>query len=109
MRLHYLYHLRTLTISRLILTPTTSQPRAILPNLRSLPSLTIPTSLFPVTLLHSTLPTLLSTSTPLVLRQYFRIDPLTTPATYSLATFLTSTTELFLKLPLETVLRRAQI
>ncbi|KAI4775549.1 hypothetical protein E4T45_14152, partial [Aureobasidium sp. EXF-8846] len=95
--------------TRLILTPTTSQPRAILPNLRLLPSLTIPTSLFPITLLHSTLPTLLSTSTPLVLRQYFRVDPLSTPATYSLATFLTSTTELFLKLPLETVLRRAQI
>ncbi|CAD0112249.1 unnamed protein product [Aureobasidium uvarum] len=72
-------------------------------------SLTIPTSLFPITLLHSTLPTLLSTSTPLVLRQYFRVDPLSTPATYSLATFLTSTTELFIKLPLETVLRRAQI
>ncbi|THV71820.1 hypothetical protein D6D00_07539 [Aureobasidium pullulans] len=95
--------------TRLILTPTTSQPRAILPNLRSLSSLTIPTSLFPITLLHSTLPTLLSTSTPLVLRQYLRIDPLSTPATYSLATFLTSTTELFIKLPLETVLRRAQI
>jgi fusion and transport protein UGO1 len=100
---------RILTTLRLILTPTTSQPRAILPNLRLLPSLTIPTSLFPITLLHSTLPTLLSTSTPLVLRQYFRVDPLSTPATYSLATFLTSTTELFLKLPLETILRRAQI
>lgn len=46
---------------------------------------------------------------PLLLRQYLHIDPLTTPATYSLATFLSSTTELFLKLPLETVLRRGQV
>lgn len=45
----------------------------------------------------------------MILRQQLHVDPLSTPATYSLATFLTSTTELFLKLPLETVLRRAQI
>lgn len=109
MQFRLVLFVRMLTIFRLILTPTTSQPRAILPNLRLLPSLTIPPSLFSITLLHSTLPTLLSTSTPLVLRQYFRLDPLSTPATYSLATFLTSTTELFIKLPLETVLRRAQI
>ncbi|KAJ9629726.1 hypothetical protein H2203_002107 [Taxawa tesnikishii (nom. ined.)] len=95
--------------TRLILTPITSSPRAILPSLRMLPSLTPPSSLLPVTLLHSSLPTLITSSMPLVLRTYLRIDPVLTPATYSLATFLTSAGELFLKLPLETVLRRGQI
>lgn len=91
------------------MTPTSNQPRAILPILRQLPSLTVPSSLLPATILHSSLPTLITSSTPLVLRQYLHIDPLTTPATYSLATFLASAGELFLKLPLETVLRRGQI
>ena len=45
----------------------------------------------------------------MLLRQYLNIDSITTPASYSLSTFLISTTELFLKLPLETVLRRGQI
>ncbi|GAB7351058.1 hypothetical protein MBLNU459_g1538t1 [Dothideomycetes sp. NU459] len=95
--------------TRLILTPTSTAPRAILPSLRLLPSLTVPSSLLPVTILHSSLPTLLTSSIPLILRQHLHIDPLTTPATYSLATFVSSTTELFLKLPLETVLRRGQV
>lgn len=80
-----------------------------MPILRQLPSFTIPSSLLPATLLHSSLPTLISSSTPLILRQYLHIDPLTTPTTYSLATFLVSAGELFLKLPLETVLRRGQV
>ncbi|KAL1304155.1 hypothetical protein AAFC00_000582 [Neodothiora populina] len=95
--------------TRLILTPISSQPRAIVPILRQLPSLAVPTSLLPATLLHSSLPTLITSSTPLILRQYLRIDPLTAPSTYSLATFLASCGELFLKLPLETVLRRGQV
>jgi len=86
-----------------------SPPRAILPSIRLLPSITLPTSLIPVTLLHSSIPTLVTSSAPLVLRQYLRIDPVTTPSIYSLSTFLASTTEIFLKLPLETVLRRAQV
>ncbi|KAF2841349.1 mitochondrial carrier [Patellaria atrata CBS 101060] len=95
--------------TRLILTSTSSPPRAILPSLRALPSLIVPSELLPITLLHSCLPTLVNTSTPLILRSSFRIDPLLTPATYSISSFLSSTAELFLKLPLETILRRAQV
>ncbi|EON62996.1 hypothetical protein W97_02222 [Coniosporium apollinis CBS 100218] len=95
--------------TRLILTPTTSLPRAILPSLRSLPSYILPPSLLTPTLLHSTLPTLISASAPLVLRSTLAIDPLLTPSTYSLASFASSIVELFAKLPLETVLRRGQI
>ncbi|KAF2153487.1 hypothetical protein K461DRAFT_321134 [Myriangium duriaei CBS 260.36] len=95
--------------TRLIITPTTLPPRATLQLLRSLPSLFTPTSLLPITLLHSTLPALLTSSTPLLLRSHLHIDPLTTPTYYSIATFLASASELLLKLPLETVLRRAQV
>ncbi|OCK97306.1 mitochondrial carrier [Cenococcum geophilum 1.58] len=95
--------------TRLIVTPTSSTPRNIYPSLRSLPSLMIPPQLVPVTLLHSALPTLFSTSTPLLLRSSLSIDPILTPATYSISTFLSSTVELFLRLPLETVLRRGQV
>lgn len=49
------------------------------------------------------------TSTPLFLRSYFRIDPILTPTTYSICTFLSATAELFLTLPFQTVLRRGQI
>lgn len=91
------------------MTPTTLQPRATLPLLRSLPSLFCPTSLLPITLLHSSLPTLFTSSTPLILRSQFRMDPFATPTTYSIISFLASSAELFLKLPLETILRRAQV
>ncbi|KAI9793437.1 MAG: mitochondrial fusion and transport protein ugo1 [Peltula sp. TS41687] len=94
--------------TRLILTPVTKRPRSILPTLSALPSYTCPSTLLPITLLHSTLPTLLSTSTPLLLRTYLAIDPRLTPTTYSLLSFLSSAIELFLRLPLETVLRRGQ-
>lgn len=48
-------------------------------------------------------------STSLLLRSRLAIDPVLTPMTFSVATFCTSTVELFLKLPIETVLRRGQM
>ncbi|KAF2403087.1 mitochondrial carrier [Trichodelitschia bisporula] len=95
--------------TRLILTSTSSPPRALLPSLRSLPSRTVPPALVPITLLHSTLPPLLSSCAPFFLRSWLHIDPTLTPLTYSLSSFCTSLSELFLKLPLETVLRRGHI
>lgn len=95
--------------SSLIITPTTSTPRSILPTLRLLSSWTCSPTLLPLTLIHTTLPTLISTTTPLVLRSNLGIDPIITPSAYAVATFLTSTAELFLRLPFETVLRRGQM
>ncbi|OAL46946.1 mitochondrial carrier, partial [Pyrenochaeta sp. DS3sAY3a] len=95
--------------TRLIITPISSTPRSIYPCLSLLPSFSIPPSLLPATLLHACVPTLISSSTPLVLRSTFSIDPILTPTTYSFSTFLSSLTELFMRLPLETVLRRAQV
>ncbi|KAB8360854.1 hypothetical protein FH972_024588 [Carpinus fangiana] len=70
---------------------------------------TCPPTLLPLTLIHTTLPTVISTTTPLLLRSNLGIDPLITPTSYSVCTFLTSTAELFLRLPFETVLRRGQM
>ncbi|KAA6406550.1 MAG: hypothetical protein FRX48_09715 [Lasallia pustulata] len=93
----------------LILTPSTHPPRSLIPALQLLPSWTLPFSLAPVTLINSTLPTLISASTPLFLRSRLGIDPVLTPTSYSVATFVSQALELGVRLPVETVLRRGQI
>lgn len=95
--------------TRLIVTPITSAPRSIYPCLALLPSISISSNLLPATLLHACIPTLISSSTPLLLRSTFSIDPIITPTTYSFSTFFSSIAELFIRLPLETVLRRGQV
>ncbi|KAL1593869.1 hypothetical protein SLS60_010602 [Paraconiothyrium brasiliense] len=95
--------------TRLIVTPTSAPPRTIYPSLSLLPSFTVPSNLLPATILHATIPTLVSSSTPLFLRTFLSVDPIVTPTAYSFSTFLSSTAELFLRLPLETVLRRGQV
>lgn len=95
--------------TRLIVTPISSSPRSIYPCLSLLPSWSVSPRLLASTLLNACVPTLISTSTPLVLRSTLSVDPLLTPTTYSFATFLSSTAELFVRLPLETVLRRGQV
>ncbi|KAI4189264.1 MAG: hypothetical protein L6R41_001585 [Letrouitia leprolyta] len=95
--------------TKLMLTPSTHPPRSIMSTLNSLSSWTLPWAIAPVTFLHSTLPTLLSTSLPLFLRSKLNIDPLLTPNVYAVATFIGQGLELGIKLPLETVLRRGQI
>ncbi|KAH9882294.1 hypothetical protein J1614_000530 [Plenodomus biglobosus] len=95
--------------TRLIVSPISSQPRSIYPCLALLPSFTIPPSLLPATLLHACIPTIISTSTPLFLRSMLSIDPILTPTTYSMGSFASSIGELFVRLPLETVLRRGQV
>ncbi|KAL7776161.1 hypothetical protein CFE70_006574 [Pyrenophora teres f. teres 0-1] len=95
--------------TRLIITPISSSPRSIYPCLSLLPSFSVAPSLLPATIMHACVPTLISSSTPLFLRSTLSIDPILTPATYSFSTFLSSTAELFIRLPLETVLRRGQV
>ncbi|KAH8805829.1 mitochondrial fusion protein-like protein [Xylogone sp. PMI_703] len=94
--------------TRLILTPVTKK-KSVSHNVRNLPSYFCPPELLIPTLLHSTVPPLISHSTPLFLRSQLSVDPVVSPATFSFATFLSSTVELFIKLPLETVLRRGQM
>ncbi|KAF2455552.1 hypothetical protein BDY21DRAFT_386902 [Lineolata rhizophorae] len=86
------------------------QPRTLIPSLRALPTLLPHPTLLTPTFLHATLPSLLAASAPLLLRSApLRIDPLHSPSAYSAATFLAALAELAVKLPLELVLRRAQV
>ncbi|KAJ5573838.1 uncharacterized protein N7459_008265 [Penicillium hispanicum] len=95
----------------LMLTPATHGPRSLIRAIRQLPTpnCTIPPHLVPITILHSSLPNLITTSTPLFLKSYLSIDPLLNPSMWNLFSFLTSGLELAVRFPLETVLRRAQI
>jgi fusion and transport protein UGO1 len=96
--------------TRLVLTPSSQEPRTLLGTLRTLPtSYLIPSHLVPITFLTSTIPALISTSTPVFLRSYLGLDPAMNPASWSVATFASSALDLSIKFPLETVLRRAQI
>lgn len=94
--------------TRLILTPTSKGSRRTIATMRALPSWLCPSSLIPPTILHSLIHPILTLSTPLVLRSQFLIDKQLSPTTFSVAKFCTSCVSLFIKLPLETVLRRGQ-
>ncbi|KAJ5689362.1 hypothetical protein N7462_003754 [Penicillium macrosclerotiorum] len=95
----------------LMLTPATHGPRSLIRAIRQLPTpnCTIPPHLVPITILHSSLPNFITTSTPLFLKSYLSIDPLLNPSMWNLSTFVSSGLELAVRFPLETVLRRAQI
>lgn len=95
--------------TRLIMTPTSHPPRGLLQNLRDLPSLVVPSKLWLPTTLYHSIPQLFSAASPLFLRRQLRITPELTPSLWSLAAFTTSLTDLFLRLPLETIVRRAQV
>ncbi|RMD40543.1 hypothetical protein DV735_g4610, partial [Chaetothyriales sp. CBS 134920] len=94
--------------TRLIL--TAEEPRSLLGVLHTLsPSWVIPAHLVPITLLNSTLPSLIAHASPFFFRSYLHLDPATTPTSWSIASLAASALDLGIKLPLETVLRRAQI
>lgn len=95
--------------TKLMLTPSTHPPRSILSTLGALNSWTLPLSIAPVTVLNAIVPTFISASTPLFLRSKLGVDPVLNPNLYTIATFITQTLELGIKLPLETILRRGQV
>ncbi|WEW56077.1 hypothetical protein PRK78_001512 [Emydomyces testavorans] len=95
----------------LILSPLGHGPNSLFRAIRQLPTpnYLIPSHLLPITVLSSTLPTLLENSTPLFLKSYLSLDPVINPSSWSLFTLISSGLELGIRIPLETVLRRAQI
>ncbi|WYZ38215.1 hypothetical protein EsH8_III_000129 [Colletotrichum jinshuiense] len=95
--------------TRLLVTSTSKQPRRTLSTLRALPSYVCPSPLVLPTIFHSLIHPILTLSTPLVLRTRFLIDSRVSPTTFSIAKFCASSVALFVKLPLETVLRRGQV
>ncbi|KAK3712129.1 hypothetical protein LTR37_009220 [Vermiconidia calcicola] len=95
--------------TRLIVTPTSHAPRGLVHNLRHLPSFLVPSTLWLPTALYHTIPQIFSAACPLLLRRQLKITPDLTPSLWSVATFATSITDLFIRLPLETIVRRAQV
>ncbi|KAI8944351.1 mitochondrial carrier domain-containing protein [Xylaria longipes] len=95
--------------TRLIVTSTTRAPRRTLATLRSLPSWVCHPTLIAPTILHSLVHPFLTLSMPLALRSQFLINRDLSPMTFSIVKFCTSCASLFVKLPLETVLRRGQM
>lgn len=95
--------------TRLIITPMTHAPRGLVQNLRQLPSMLAPSVLWLPTAVSHTIPQLFSAASPLLLRRHFQVSPLATPNLWSIASFATCLTDLFLRLPLETVVHRAQV
>ena len=95
----------------LVLTPKNYGPRSLLRAIHQLPSPSyiIPAHLVPITVLASTVPNLLAQSIPLFLKSRLSLDPLLNPSSWSFFTFIGSGLELGIRVPLETVLRRAQI
>lgn len=95
--------------TRLIVTPISEGKRGLVSNLKRLPSFFAPASLWTPTALYHLIPNVFSAATPLFLRRQLRIAPELTPSLWSLASFSTTLTELFIRLPLETLVRRAQV
>ncbi|KAK9463294.1 mitochondrial carrier domain-containing protein [Lipomyces oligophaga] len=95
--------------TKLILTPPDAQPRSIIASLQCLPSFTCPQPLLLPTALFAAIPRTISRGTPYFLRQQWGIEQYTSPGSYRLLTFVSSSIELFVRLPLETVLRRGQL
>ncbi|KAE8328980.1 hypothetical protein BDV39DRAFT_172975 [Aspergillus sergii] len=95
----------------LILTPVTHGPRSLIRAIRQIPTpnCTVPPHLVPITILHSSLPNFIMTTTPLFLKSYLSLDPVLNPSMWNLFSFMGSGLELAVRFPLETVLRRAQI
>ncbi|KAK5728551.1 hypothetical protein LTR15_001687 [Elasticomyces elasticus] len=95
--------------TRLIITPLSQPNRGLVQNLRSLPSLIAPSILWLPTALAHTIPQIFSAACPLLLRRNVGISPEGTPGLWNAAAFSTCLADLFLRLPLETVVRRAQV
>lgn len=99
------------TRTYLMLTPVSHGPRSLVRALRRLPSpnYLIPPHLLPITILSSTLPQFISSSTPLFLKSYLSLDPINNPSIWGFFNLFSTGVELCIRYPLETVLRRAQI
>ncbi|KAK7205317.1 mitochondrial carrier domain-containing protein [Myxozyma melibiosi] len=95
--------------TKLILTPPDAQPRSVVTSLQCLPSLTCPQHLLLPTALLAAVPKLIRRGTPYFLRSRWGIEQYGSPVAFSLFSFLSATAELFVRLPLETVLRRGQL
>ncbi|POS84864.1 hypothetical protein EPUL_002985 [Erysiphe pulchra] len=95
--------------TKLIMTPNSHKKRSLMSQQQVINSYFCHTTLLLPTILHSLVTPTIVHSIPLLLRPYLSIDPVLTPGIYQIAQLMVRFLELFLKLPFETILRRAQI
>ncbi|KAK9466061.1 mitochondrial carrier domain-containing protein [Lipomyces arxii] len=95
--------------TKLILTPSDAQPRSVVSSLQCLPAMTCPTNLLLPTALLAAVPKFVSRGGPYIIRTKFQVEPYNSPRLYGMLSLAASTIELFVRLPLETVLRRGQL
>lgn len=98
-----------LILLRFLVTPSARRSRGIWSALKNFPSYLCPSTLVLPTILHSLVHPILTVSAPIVLQSKFKLDWDLTPVAFSVTKFCSATTALFIRLPLETVLRRAQV
>lgn len=91
------------------MTPSTRRSRGIWSALKCFPSYLCPSTLVLPTVLHSLVHPILTVSAPVVLHSNLKLDWDLSPFSFSLTNFCSATVALFIRLPLETVLRRAQV
>ncbi len=95
--------------TRMIVTSVAEGPRSVRDSVKKLKSYTCPKQLLFPTILHSFAVSLVRKGSPYVLYVKMGIDSYTMPAVYNFLTLISNIVELFVRLPLETVLRRAQV
>ncbi|TAQ89430.1 hypothetical protein B7494_g2241 [Chlorociboria aeruginascens] len=95
--------------TKIILTSTSTSNRSFFSNVRSLPSYFCPPSLVVPTALNAAIMPLIGQSMSLLSRSFLGIDSVLTPNAHSVANFLSQTIRVFVRLPVETVLRRGQM
>ncbi|RKF62022.1 Mitochondrial fusion and transport protein ugo1 [Erysiphe neolycopersici] len=95
--------------TKLIMTPNSHKKRSLMSQQQVINPYLCHTTLLVPTILHSLVTPAAVHSIPLLLRPYFSIDPVLTPGIYQIAQLMVRFLELFLKLPFETILRRAQM
>lgn len=92
-----------------IMTPISHKKHSLMSQQQLIHSYLCHPSLLIPTILHSLVTPTIIYSTSFLLRSYSSIDPVLAPSTYQATQLIARLLELFLKLPLETVLRRAQM
>lgn len=95
--------------TKMIVTTINKNERSIRNSIYNLKFYTIPISLILPTILNSLSNNFFKKFTPYLLYVKFGIDSISSPALFSTVKLLSSILELFIKLPIETLLRRSQV
>lgn len=95
--------------TRMITTTFETVPRSVRTSIRELPSWLCPSYVLVPTVLYAGITSAVRKSTSYVLQQLLGVDPTNMPVFYSILTLASSIFEVGVRLPLETLLRRAHL